>query len=495
MKLRFYAVVLSLLPLGCAVGPDYVKPEVATPKMWSEAKPAGTASPDAYSAWWMFFNDPMLDKLITEAVNANLDLQLAAARLREARTQRIIAVAGGLPTIGARSNVNRRLNASSFSQGGGSGTTATGGGFGFGEQIFNIYQMGFDAQWEIDLFGGIRRAVEAADATIAAEEENSRDVLISLLAEVARNYIDVRTNQQLLAVAEKHLRTQQETLALTESRQKAGLTSELEVAQAASQLAFTKGQLPVYDTAKKQAVHALSILLGREPGALLSRLEKTGPIPAAENPALADLPSELLRRRPDIRRAERQLAASSAQIGVATAELYPKLNLAAFIGLQSLSITDFTPLGKSWSMASTLTMPLFNWGKLQANIEAKKAFYEQSFLTYRKTILDAFKEVEDALISYHNEQERLSALTEDVEANRLAVELANERYLKGLTGFLDVLIAERGLYQAQTNFVESEAQLSVQLVALYKALGGGWENRPVPENQRPLKDTSLRPGG
>ncbi|MGR8979693.1 MAG: efflux transporter outer membrane subunit [Gammaproteobacteria bacterium] len=495
MKLRFYAVVLSLLPLSCAVGPDYVKPEVATPKMWSEAKPAGTASPDAYSAWWMFFNDPMLDKLITEAVNANLDLQLAAARLREARTQRIIAVAGGLPTIGTRSNVNRRLNASSFSQGGGSGTTATGGGFGFGEQIFNIYQMGFDAQWEIDLFGGIRRAVEAADATIAAEEENSRDVLISLLAEVARNYIDVRTNQQLLAVAEKHLRTQQETLALTESRQKAGLTSELEVAQAASQLAFTKGQLPVYDTAKKQAVHALSILLGREPGALLSRLEKTGPIPAAENPALADLPSELLRRRPDIRRAERQLAASSAQIGVATAELYPKLNLAAFIGLQSLSITDFTPLGKSWSMASTLTMPLFNWGKLQANIEAKKAFYEQSFLTYRKTILDAFKEVEDALISYHNEQERLSALTEDVEANRLAVELANERYLKGLTGFLDVLIAERGLYQAQTNFVESEAQLSVQLVALYKALGGGWENRPVPENQRPLKDTSLRPGG
>jgi NodT family efflux transporter outer membrane factor (OMF) lipoprotein len=479
MKPALYTLFLGFTLTGCSVGPDYVKPEVAAPKQWSEAKTAKANSPGAYSDWWKTFRDPVLNGLINEAVTSNLDLQQAAARLREARAQRTIAFAAGLPSLSARNNVSRRLNSSSFSQSSGSSSA---GGFGFGQQIINIFQMGFDAQWEIDLFGGIRRSVEAADAAIEAEEENSKDLLVSLLAEIARNYIDVRANQQLIAVTRKHLIAQQETLALAETRKQAGLASDLEVAQARSQLAVTGAQLPVYDTAEKTAIHALSILLGREPGALLNRFVQSAQIPVAANPALADLPSELLRRRPDIRRAERQLAAVNAQIGVATAEFYPKFNLAAFIGLQNLKITDFTPIGKSWSMASTLTMPLFNWGKLQANIKGKKALYEQSFLAYRKTILDAFKEVEDALASYANEQERREALAKAVEADHLAVDLANERYRKGLTSFWDVLLAEKDLYRAQSSFFESDAKTSLQLVALYKALGGGWQDMPVPTN-------------
>lgn len=472
-------LLLGLLLPGCAVGPDYVRPDVAVPSAWSETKTPKAVSAKTYAQWWQTFNDPVLDRLMRDAVAANLDLQQAAARIREARTQRVQTIAAGLPTLSAGASLNRRRNALSFSQSAsGFGT----GGFGIGQQIINIFQMGFDAQWEIDLFGGVRRALEAAEANIEVQEENRRDIQVSLLAEVARNYIDVRNAQQLIEVTRSNASSQQETLELVRARQQGGLTSELEVAQADAQVAATRAQLPALDTSKKQAVHALSILLGREPGALLNRFEASRPIPAAVNPAPADLPSELLRRRPDIRRTERQLAAASAEIGVATAELYPKVNLAAFLGLQNSRITDFTPIGKSWSMASSLSMPIFNWGKLQANIKAKKALYEQSFFAYRSAILTAFKEVEDALAAYVNELERRRSLARNVEASRLAVDLAKERYLKGLTSFLDVLTAEKVLYQAQSDFLASEAESALQLVALYKALGGGWQQEPVAEN-------------
>ncbi|WP_020562280.1 efflux transporter outer membrane subunit [Methylosarcina fibrata] len=473
-------LLLGLLLPGCAVGPDYVRPDVAVPSFWSETQTLKAVSSKTYAQWWQTFDDPVLDRLMRDAIAANLDLQQAEARIREARTQRVQTIAAGLPTLSAGANLNRRRNALSFSpSASGFGT----GGFGIGQQIIDIFQMGFDAQWEVDLFGGVRRALEVAEANIEVQEENRRDILVTLLAEVARNYIDIRNAQQLIEVTRSNASSQQETLELVRARRQGGLTSELEVAQADAQVAATSAELPVLDTSKKQAVHALSILLGREPGALLSRFEASRPIPAAVNPAPADLPSELLRRRPDVRRTERQLAAASAEIGVATAELYPKVNLAAFLGLQNSRITDFTPIGKSWSMASSLSMPIFNWGKLQANIKAKKALYEQSFFAYRTTILTAFKEVEDALAAYANEQERRRSLARNVEASRLAVDLAKERYFKGLTSFLDVLTAEKALYQAQSDFLASEAESALQLVALYKALGGGWQQDPVTENR------------
>lgn len=471
----FILIVLS----GCsAVGPDYEPPKMPVPRQWMETTKTGShlASPDK---WWKTFNDPVLDQLIGEAIASNLDVKLALERVKDARALRSATIAAGLPSLSAKSNVSRRFNNTSSPASQTGGTSSVGGGFGIGNQLINIFQMGFDAQWELDFFGGTRRAVEAADATVEAEVENSRDVLVSLLGDVARNYIDLRANQRLAAITRENLHAQQDTQELTQTRQQAGLASMLEVTEAQALTETTKAQLPNYETAVKQSIHALGVLLGKEPGALTVRLEQQGTFPAVAANVTANLPSELLQRRPDIRRAERQLAAASASIGVATAELYPKINLAAFIGLQNMRITDFTPLGKSWSAASSLTMPVFNWGKLNANINSKKTQFEQAFLTYQSTVLAAFQEVEDALIAYNKEQERHKALAQAVAANQLAVQLAGERYQKGLTAFIDVLESQTRLYQAQSLLVTSESVLANHLVALYKALGGGWQTEAI----------------
>ena len=465
--------ISSLLIVGCAVGPDYQPPKMPVPLKWAEANPPLQAVKRHPDKWWLTFKDPVLDQLIVDAIAANLDLKQALARIQDARTQRSVTIAAGLPSVAARSNLSRRFN--NTTTGSQTGGSTVGGGFGIGGQQINIFQLGFDAQWELDFFGGVRRAVEAADAIVESEQENNRDVLVTVLGEVARNYIELRANQKQLAVTQENLAAQQDTYTLTQIRHQAGLASMLEVAQAQTAVANTQSQLPVYETQVKQSIHALGVLLGREPGALSLRLARSGPIPVTSSNAIVDLPSELLLRRPDIRRAERQMAAANASVGVATAELYPKVNLAAFLGLQNTRITDFTPLGKSWSAASSITMPIFNWGKLNANIKSKKIQFEEAFLTYQSAVLSAFKEVEDALVAYANEQERHKALLQAVEADQLAVQLATELYQKGLTSFLNVLESQQALYQAQSNLVASEAKISSNLVALYKSLGGGWE--------------------
>jgi multidrug efflux system outer membrane protein len=478
------ALFAILLLSGCfAVGPDYEAPKMPVPQQWAETTAATGSQPDK---WWKTFNDPVLDRLISDAIASNLDLKLALERVKDARALRSATIAAGLPSLTAKSNISRRFNNSSAPAAQTGGTGSAIGGVGVGNQLINIFQMGFDAQWELDFFGGVRRAVEAADATIDVEVENSRDVLVTLLGEVARNYIELRANQRLIAITRENLHAQQETQELTQIRQQTGLASMLEVTQAQAQTATTEAQLPNYETLAKQSIHALSVLLGKEPGALAVRLAQQDviaikPSPEGEGTSLAitNLPSELLQRRPDIRRAERQLAVANASVGVATAELYPKINLAAFIGLQNTTITDFTPLGKSWSAASSLSMPIFNWGKLNANIKSKEAQFEQTFLTYQSTVLSAFKEVEDALIAYSKEQERHKALAKAVAANQLAVQLANERYQKGLTAFLDVLTSQTALYQSQSLLITSESQLASHLIALYKSLGGGWQTEAI----------------
>jgi NodT family efflux transporter outer membrane factor (OMF) lipoprotein len=479
MTNRPLALFITALMSGCfAVGPDYRPPSIPVPRQWTEttALPRSqTVQPDS---WWKTFNDPVLDKLISDALTSNLNLKIALERVKDARILRSATIAAGLPSLSARTNLSRRLNSSSSSGAQTGGTSSAIGGAGFGNQLINIFSLGFDAQWELDFFGGIRRAVEAADATIDSEVENSRDMQITLLGDVARNYIELRANQQLLAITNKNLLAQLDTLNLTQIRQQTGLASMLDVTQAQAQAATTEAQLPNYATAIKQSIHALSILLGKEPGSLVTRLERPGLIPTVSTNVISNLPSELLKRRPDIRLAERRLAVANASVGIATAELYPKVNLAAFIGLQNTTITDFTPLGKSWSAASTLTMPIFNWGKLNANINSKKTQFEQAFLTYQATVLSSFQEVEDALVATSQEQLRQKALVQSVAANQLAVQLANERYQKGLTAFLDVLESQKALYQTQSLLVTSESQLSSNQVALYKALGGGWQSEP-----------------
>jgi NodT family efflux transporter outer membrane factor (OMF) lipoprotein len=484
MNRRPLALLIAVLLPGCfAAGPDYEPPKIPVPQQWSETtadlSQTGHGNNTQTDKWWKSFNDPLLDNLINDAIASNLDFKLALERVKDARALRSATIAAGLPSLGAKSNVSRRFNnsSSSASQSGGTGSAI--GGVGVGNQLINIFQLGFDAQWELDFFGGIQRAVEAADATVEMEVENSRDVLVTLLGDVARNYIELRANQRLVAITGNSIRAQQDTLALTQIRQQAGLANMLEVTQAQAQMATTQAQLPNHELAVKQSIHALSVLLGKEPGALAVRLEQQGVIPAVVANTTTNLPSELLQRRPDIRRAERRLAFANASVGIATAELYPKINLAAFIGLQNMHITDFTPVGKSWSAASSLTMPIFNWGKLNANIDSKKAQFGQAFLVYQSAVLSAFREVEDALIAYSKEQERRKALEQAVVANQLAVQLADERYQKGLSAFPDVLESQKALYQAQSLLVASESALSSNLVALYKALGGGWQTEAV----------------
>ncbi len=472
MSRIFIAFTIAYLLTGCAVGPDYHEPKIAVPKQWSGAGSlAKKAQPDQ---WWQTFNDKELDGLMKEAIAANLDLKQALMRVKDARAQRSATIATGLPSVDARNAFSRRYNnQSGGGQGGGGGNQ--GGGFGVGNTHINIFQLGFDAQWELDFFGGVRRAIEVADATIESEVENSRDVLLTIQGEVARNYMELRVNQQLAEITKNNLAAQRETQRLTQIRQQAGLVSQLDVAQAQAQADTTEAQLPTYEALAQQAIYALSILLGREPAALVARLGQVKSIPNVSNKIVPDLPSELLKRRPDIRYAERQLAKANATIGVATAELYPKVNLAAFIGLQNTTITDFTPVGKSWSAASTITLPIFNWGKLNANIKSKKAQFEQAFYAYQSTVLTAFKEVEDALVANLKEQQRYHSLLQAVGANELAVALANERYHKGLTGFLDVLQTQQALYQTQSQLVTSAGNVSSNQVALYKVLGGGWQ--------------------
>lgn len=471
-KAKAGALAAALLTLsGCAVGPDYVPPKLEIPNHWAEGETTANTLPHL-DDWWQTFQDPLLNQLINEAVRANLNVKIAETRIREARANYMASISAGLPNVDGRSNIMRRRNNANIST---NGNGTGGGNFGVGNQIINIFQAGFDASWELDIFGGIRRGIEASDTLLESEEEGRRATLVSLLGEVARLYIEIRANQQMLEVTRHNLQSQEQTLQLTETRRKAGLASELEQVQSEGLTAETRAQLPAYETSQKEAIHALSVLLAQPPGKLLPRFEQTGPIPETSEQGVGDLPAELVKRRPDIRKAERLLASSNAEIGVATAELYPRISLNTFLGLQNTNIAGLTPMGKSWSLAASLSTPIFNWGRIQSNIRAKQALNEQAFFNYQTTVLQAYREVEDALIAHTQLKLRIKSLQNAVQAQELAMNLSTERWRNGLASYLDVLLAERSLFQAQQQLVETKAQHSTQLVALFKSLGGGWE--------------------
>jgi outer membrane protein, multidrug efflux system len=464
--------------VGCTVGPNYRRPDVQVPATWSAGSDADvTAPPRNITRWWKTFNDPELDGLIERAVQSNLDLRLAEARLREARALRGLAASDLGPSINVSGSYTRNRqseNVSPAQAGSLNGSSATGGAPS-GTLKQDLFQAGFDASWEIDLFGGVRRSIEAADADVAASVEDLRDVLVTLLSEVARNYVEVRGFQQRIAIAEDNIRSQQETLELTRVRFDAGLTSQLDVVQAASQLATTQSQMPTLDATLKHSIHRLSVLLGLAPGALLSELSQASPIPPVPPVVPVGLPADLLRRRPDVRRAERQIAAATARIGIAVADLFPKLSLTGTLGLQSNLLADL-PLGSSrfWSVGPTLSWPIFDAGRIRANIQVQNVREEQRLTQYEQVVLTALEDVENALVAYSREQTRRSRLAEAVEANQRAVELANELYTRGLGDFLNVLESQGSLFASQSDFAQSEVTMSSNLVALYKALGGGW---------------------
>lgn len=463
--------LLAVIAAGCAVGPNYQRPAVSVPTHWSEPLVGGeTNSPASLTAWWKNFHDPELDSLVDRAVQSNLDLQIATARVREERAQYTAAVADFFPTVDGSSSYARQETSHHQPV---LGSLPIPAGVPFEN---DVYQAGFDASWEIDVFGGKRRAAEAAGAEVAASEYGRRATLITLLGDMARNYLDVRGYQQRLAIANENITAQSNALAITRDRYRKGLTSDLDVEQASTLLATTRAEVPTLETALQASIHRLGVLLGQQPDAVQAELAGAVPIPITPPVVPVGLPSELLLRRPDVQRAERQLAAATANIGVAKADLFPKFYLTGVAGFESVSASDWFTAGSSlWSVGPTVQWRIFDAGRIRTNIRVQNARQEQALAAYEQTVLSAFEDVENDLVAYANEQTRRHSLEDAVTSSHKSLELANKLYANGLTDFLHVLDAERSLYQAQDALVQSDRTVSVNLVSLYKSLGGGWE--------------------
>lgn len=454
--------LLATLTACSAVGPDYQPPRSDLPAQWQETTGKVAAAPASeVHSWWTLFKDPVLDSLIERALAANQDLRIAETRIREARAARRLAGSAMLPALNSSASATRSR---SFEN------TA------LGATDLDLFQVGFDAGWEIDIFGSVRRSVEAAEATVAGTLENKRDVLVALAAEVARNYLELRGGQQRLAIARQNITNQEETVQLVRHRYDLGLSSELALEQAKNQLYMTQSLVPGLETTTIQAMHQLALLIDQQPQGLRQELSPEAIIPVLPPAIPLALPSELLRRRPDIRRAERQLAAATAEIGVATAELFPRFSLSALAGLESTSLSDLVTSGsRFWSVGPSVKWSLFDGGRARAGIDISEAQRDRAQITYEKTVLTALIEVETALAAFSREQETNRTLRSAAAAGQRAATIARSQYQLGLTDFLAVLLSEQALYQSQDQLVQSEQRLTTGLVALFKALGGGWE--------------------
>jgi len=467
---RTIALLVALLAAACTVGPDYAAPQAATPADWAEPLPPGAvAQPDeaALARWWTAFGDPELDALVEAAVARNRDLAAAGARVREARALRAAAGAGWLPSLDSSAGVTRTHRSGNAFPAGPVGTTS------------DLHTVGLDAAWELDLFGGVRRTVEAADADLAAAQEDQRAVLVTLLGEVGLSWVDARAARRRLAIARGALAAQQETADLTRARRDAGLANDLDLARAEALVAGTQATLPALQEQRARAGHSLDVLTGGLPGTAQALLgdEPRVPPPPARVPL--GLPSDLLRRRPDLRRAERELAAATARIGVAQADRWPKFTLTGALGRSSQVTRNlFEKDSEYWALGAGLDWPLFEGGRLAAEVEAADARAEQALRAWEQAVLVALQETHDALTGFGREQERRAALERAAAAQRETAQLARERHAAGLSDFLEVLDAERSLLTAEDAVALSEQALAADAVALYKALGGGWE-QPV----------------
>ncbi len=468
-------LVISIpLLAGCAVGPNYKRPQAAVPTQWTVAPTRGTEtkSPET-DEWWASFQDPELNSLVERSASRNLDLKLALERVQEARAARGVARSGYFPSIdGAASGTRNRQRVI--------GPVGPQNSPVIVPVEFNNFQGGLSASWELDVFGGTRRRVQAATADATAAEENRRDVLVILLGDVGRVYAQLRGFQRRLEIANKNIKTQQDTLDLTSARAKAGLATELDVSRAAAQLESTRAIVPSLLSGIDVSIHRLSVLLGEEPGALRTELEKVSPIPSAGPKVDVGLPSDLLKRRPDIRRSEAQLAAATARIGEAKADLFPRFVLTGTAGRQATQLHDLTlGAGNFFSAGPGISLPLFTGGRIRSNIAVQTSRQREALIGYQSTVLNALEEVENALVSYSQEQERRDRLNEAVSHSQLAVDLATEQYKAGLVDFLSVLDAQRDLYANEDQLVQSQTTVTANLVGLYRALGGGWSASSV----------------
>jgi NodT family efflux transporter outer membrane factor (OMF) lipoprotein len=466
----FLSPVAAVTAAGCTVGPDYRRPRVDVPVGWvspmAEAPMAATQPsvaveqpPANLARWWATFDDPVLESLVTRAIESNLDLRVAALRVREARAARRIAASAFYPRADLGGSYRR-----------------SGGGVGRNNPERDNYSISGDASWEIDVFGGVRRGVEAAGADYRAAVEDRRDVQILVASEVALSYLDFRAIQRQLAISRQNLTLQTRSYELTRQRFQAGFETGLDTANAESTVANTESLIPLQESSLRQTAYALAVLLGREPGALLEELSGEAPIPGTPAEIPVGLPSDLLRRRPDLRRAEAQVHAATARIGVAVADLYPRFSLTGSLGVSGDDVSALSNRHNGfWSIGPSASWLLFDAGRVRANIAIQTAAQEEAVLNYRSTILRALNEVENALTAYVAEQQHRRALVRVVAAERRALDLSTELYKQGETDFLNVLVAQRSLYSSEDALVQSDRNVASNLVRLYLALGGGWD--------------------
>lgn len=470
------AVVLLMALTGCLAGPNFLAPRTEMPSTWSGPMAANVDAGEAdITVWWKQFNDPVLDTLVETALESNRDLHVAEARVREARAARGLAAEDLRPTGGVSGSYT--VEGTPEMAAGGTILALVPGGAGAPDRTQDLFSTGFDARWELDVFGGVRREIEAADADVAAAEENLHDVQVILTSEVARNYFELRGAQSRLEITKQNIAAQKNTLSITTLRFEGGLTSGLDARQAQAQLSLTQSQVPFLDFSIFSSIYRLAVLTGQMPQPLVDQLSVAAPLPAAPPVVPVGMPSDLLRRRPDIRRSERQLHAATARIGVAVADLFPKFAMAgrtgaSFTGLDSINLGD----AAFWSLGPSIQFPLFDRGRIRANIAVQNARQEAALATWEQSVLVAMEDAERALASYAKEQARRSSLEESVNASQEAVGLATDLYTEGLADFLNVLQAQGSLFATQDQLVQSNQLVLQNLVVLYKAIGGGWDS-------------------
>ncbi|AMK79310.1 MULTISPECIES: efflux transporter outer membrane subunit [Methylomonas] len=457
--------IVCLLALGglagCTMGPDYRKVAPAIPSYW-QATPAANlqqVSPKELKIWWKNFGDAQLDRLMDKALAGNLDVKIALARIDQARAERRATRAELYPTVNATTGAQRNENPFP----------------GLAPGIkYNMFELGFDALWEIDLFGRQQRRLEAASADLDAAGEQYRQSLVILTSELARSYVEYRSLQDQLRITRSNLESQQHTLELTERLNAEGVGTRHDVIRARAQTETTEAQIPALEGRLVATLRQLEVLAGGQPGTLDAEMNATAAVPAAPGIKILTSPAETIRRRPDIRAAERNLAAATAMQGAAVAELYPKISLSAFVGLRNTDIESlFKSAAFSYGTAANLLQPVLNFGRIRAGIDLADAQQKEAYLAFEKTVLEALQETETALTRYLKEESRRQTLARAVADLRESMRLSQLRYHEGVISFLDVLESQRALYLDEINLARSEAETSTSLIAVYKALGGG----------------------
>jgi NodT family efflux transporter outer membrane factor (OMF) lipoprotein len=465
-----------ILAGGCTtLGPDFKRPEAAVPEQWSPTKASEIKVQEGadYRSWWELFRDPVLDRLIDAAYKQNLTLQGAGVSIAEARAQLGIAVGQQYPQLQAASGSFTRnkisKNSANFSPG--------------ADRTFWNQQIGFDAAWELDFWGRFRRGVESAEASLISTVASYDDALVSLTAEVARVYVVIRTFEERIKLARENIVIQQRGLEIARVRFENGAVTELDVTQATSLLRDTEASVPQFQIGLRQAENAMAVLLGKPPGSIQDMLAAPGAIPKAPPEVAIGIPAELLRRRPDVRQAELQAAAQSALIGVAEADLYPSLALTGSIGLISADTRNnglgdlFKTDSLNYFVGPSFNWPILNYGRLKNNVRVQDARLQGLLINYQDTVLSAAQEVEDGLVGFLRSQDQVRFLSDSVKASERSVNLANVQYRDGAVDYQRVLDTQRALVSAQDSWTVARGNIALNLVATYKALGGGWEQR------------------